>query len=131
MKNPINRPATLLPPPLIYFGFLAGAWYLKRTIPHPFDAGWVSPVIGWGLVGLGIAGFGWALMSIARHRTTVNPYKAAAVLVTTGPFRISRNPIYVSDWLVYAGVMLLLHNLVAHLPGTAGLGFNALCRNPA
>ena len=85
-------------------------------------------------------GLGWSwnrrvwlgtYISIARHRTTVNPYKAAAVLVTTGPFRISRNPIYVSDWLVYAGVMLLLHNLVAHLPGTAGLGFNALCRNPA
>ena len=111
MKNNINRPATLLPPPLIYIGFLAGAWWLDRRIPNSFDAGWVGPVLGWGLVGLGIVGFGWALLSIARHHTTVNPYKAATVLVTTGPFRFSRNPIYVSDWLVYAGVTLILQTL--------------------
>ena len=29
-------------------------------------------------------------------------------MVTGGPFRYSRNPIYVSDWLVYIGVTLLI-----------------------
>jgi protein-S-isoprenylcysteine O-methyltransferase Ste14 len=60
------------------------------------------------LIGIGLAGFVWALAAIWGHRTTVNPYKAATNLVTFGPFAHSRNPIYVSDWFVYLGVTLLL-----------------------
>ena len=108
MKNPIFRPATLLPPPLIYFASLTGAWQLNSVIPLQMGFGQIGSGIGWVLVGFGLVGFAWALAAIAPHRTTVNPYKAASALVTSGPFRFSRNPIYVSDWLVYAGVMLLL-----------------------
>ncbi|MDO9468589.1 MAG: isoprenylcysteine carboxylmethyltransferase family protein, partial [Thiobacillus sp.] len=43
-----------------------------------------------------------------RHRTTVNPYMAASSLCTGGPFRFSRNPIYVGDWFILVGVSLLL-----------------------
>jgi len=50
----------------------------------------------------------WALAAIWSHHTTVNPYRAATNLVTQGPFALSRNPIYVSDWFVYFGVTLLL-----------------------
>lgn len=72
------------------------------------DSGPMGSGIGWSLVGLGVVGFAWAMSAIWPQRTTVNPYKAASTLVTSGPFRFSRNPIYVSDWLVYAGVMFLL-----------------------
>ena len=108
MKNPIFRPATFFPPPLIYFGGLALAWRLNHLLPLQINFGQMGSGIGWGLVGLGLLGFGWALTAIWSHGTTVNPYKAASALVTSGPFRFSRNPIYVSDWLVYAGVTFLL-----------------------
>ena len=107
MKNPTFRPATLLPPPLIYFGGLACAWALNRSVPLQINVGQIGSGIGWGLVGLGLLGFGWALAAIWSHGTTVNPYKAASALVTSGPFHFSRNPIYVSDWLVYAGITLI------------------------
>ncbi len=67
--------------------------------------------LGLGSIVLGLAGFAWALSAIWGNRTTVNPYKAASSLVTSGPFRYSRNPIYVSDWLIYAGVTLLMQSL--------------------
>ena len=108
MKPAILRPATILPPPLIYFANLAAAWALNRSIPLHMDSGPMGSGIGWSLVGLGVVGFAWAMSAIWPQRTTVNPYKAASTLVTSGPFRFSRNPIYVSDWLVYAGVMFLL-----------------------
>lgn len=110
MKNPAQRPATILPPPLVYFAALAGAWWLNRVMPIQMESGQIGVMLGWGLIALGFAGFAWALWAIGSHRTTINPYKAATTLVTTGPFHFSRNPIYVSDWLVYAGITLLLQS---------------------
>lgn len=106
-----DRPATFLPPPLIYFTGLAGAWALNREMPMQVALGQLGTIAGWSLIALGLAGFAWALWTIGAHRTTVNPYKAATTLVTTGPFQYSRNPIYVSDWLVYAGISLLLQSI--------------------
>ncbi len=108
MVDPAARPATLLPPPLIYAVVLFAAWWLNTHWPWPLDLGRAGHVAAWVLIVLGLAGFAWALSAIWGHQTTVNPYKAASTLVTNGPFRYSRNPIYVSDWLVYAGVTLLL-----------------------
>lgn len=108
MRDPAIRPATLLPPPLVYALALYASWRINGVIPLSLPAeAWIRAA-GWGLVGLGLAGFAWALAAIWGHRTTVNPYKAASSLVTSGPFRYSRNPIYASDWLVYAGVTLLM-----------------------
>ena len=110
LRNPVHRPATILPPPLIYFAGLVGAWGLNHVVPMQLELGPIGDMLGWGLIALGLAGFTWALWAIGSHRTTVNPYKAATTLVTTGPFQYSRNPIYVSDWLVYAGITLLLQS---------------------
>lgn len=48
-------------------------------------------------------------MTFWQQRTTVNPYKGASVLCTKGPFRFSRNPIYLADWLLLIAGCLLLH----------------------
>ena len=108
MRDPAIRPLTLIPPPLVYAAALLAAWWLQGRLPLPLDLGEPARPLGWALIGIGLAGFTWALAAIWGHRTTVNPYKAASNLVTHGPFRYSRNPIYVSDWFVYAGAMLLL-----------------------
>lgn len=39
----------------------------------------------------------WAVVVMLRARTSVIPGRAPDALVTTGPFRVSRNPIYLSD----------------------------------
>jgi protein-S-isoprenylcysteine O-methyltransferase Ste14 len=108
MRDPILRPRTLAPPPLVYATALFAAWWLEQAYSLAFNLGSVALPLGWGLIGLGIAGMTWALAAIWGHRTTVNPYKAASNLVTQGPFAHSRNPIYVSDWFGYLGVTALL-----------------------
>ena len=110
MRDPAQRPATILPPPLVYAGALFGAWALQRRWPLPFDVDTITPILGWAIIALGLAGMAWAVLAIWGHKTTVNPYKQASHLVESGPFRYSRNPIYVSDWLVYLGVTLLLQS---------------------
>ncbi len=107
MRNPAVRPRTLVPPPLVYALALYAAWWLQQHHALSLNLPWAD-FIGWGLITIGLAGFGWALAAIWGNRTTVNPYKAASNLVTHGPFAHSRNPIYVSDWFVYLGVTSLL-----------------------
>lgn len=102
------RPRTLVPPPLVYAVALFAAWWLEERLSLAFGTGAGARLAGWGSIGIGLAGFAWALAAIWSHRTTVNPYKAASNLVTRGPFALSRNPIYVSDWFVYLGATLLL-----------------------
>lgn len=96
-------------PPAPYAAALLGGWWLDRNVHAlALDGGAMLPVLGWLLVGIGLALFGWTLWTFARHRTTVNPYRAASTLCTEGPFRFSRNPIYLGDWFLLAGVALLL-----------------------
>ncbi len=102
------RPATVLPPPLVYAAGLAGGWWIDRRFPFGFAAEGGLHGLGWALVCAGVLMTLWAAATIWRHRTTVNPYKPVSNLVTAGPFAFSRNPIYLGDWLVYAGVTLLL-----------------------
>lgn len=111
MRDHALRPATVLPPPLIYVVALTAAWWLDSRWRLSLDIGPAAYYLAWALIALGLLGFAWALSAIWGNRTTVNPYKPASHLVSGGPFRYSRNPIYVSDWLVYVGVMLLMQTL--------------------
>ncbi len=110
--NPALRPRTLLLPPLPYAVALYGSWWLDRHLAAwPFSLGGLNGLIGWGLVGIGLTLFAWTLVTFVRHHTTVNPYKAASSLATDGPFRFTRNPIYVGDWFIYGGAAILLETL--------------------
>ena len=51
------------------------------------------------------------LRALARAHTPVDPMKPTTALVTEGPFRYSRNPIYVALTLLYVGVVLLINAL--------------------
>jgi protein-S-isoprenylcysteine O-methyltransferase Ste14 len=57
----------------------------------------------------GVLGLTAAIRTLLRAQTPVDPYKGTTTIVTDGPFRFSRNPIYVSDLLVNLGLALLLN----------------------
>lgn len=62
-----------------------------------------------------------AQVTLYRARTTIDPDGRPRVLVDTGPFRRSRNPLYLALLLLYAGVALGTGALwsLALLPATA------------
>jgi protein-S-isoprenylcysteine O-methyltransferase Ste14 len=110
MKDETRRPRTLILPPAPYAAALIGGWWLDRHLLHwTFDDGVASRPLGWLWLAGGLALMLWTLWTFRRHRTTVNPYAGASELCTGGPFRFSRNPIYLGDWFVLVGVALLLN----------------------
>ena len=108
MTDPIQRPRTLAPPPLVYAVGLITSWWLEQRFPLGFGVTPLLHTLGWAGVGLAGALMLWAAFTIWLHHTTVNPYKGASELVTSGPFAFSRNPIYLADVVIYLGVMLLI-----------------------
>jgi protein-S-isoprenylcysteine O-methyltransferase Ste14 len=53
----------------------------------------------------------WARLLFKKHQTTIKPGEVSNRLVTEGPFRFSRNPIYVGMVLVLAGAAILFGSL--------------------
>jgi len=51
------------------------------------------------------------LRALSRAHTPVDPMKPTTALVTEGPFRYSRNPIYLALTLLYLGVAFLVNAL--------------------
>jgi len=103
------KPKTLLLPPAPYAAALAAGWWLDRhQRPLTLDLGDLSRPLGWLLIGVGALLFTWTLWTFWRHRTTVNPYQGASKLAVDGPFRFSRNPIYLGDWFFLGGLAILL-----------------------
>jgi len=60
-------------------------------------------VIGTLLFTAGAVVAGWCLLIFRKLRTTTVPGRASAALVTWGPYRFSRNPMYVGLSLAYLG----------------------------
>ncbi|MGD9545519.1 MAG: isoprenylcysteine carboxylmethyltransferase family protein [Methylocystis sp.] len=50
----------------------------------------------------------WCFRILSRQQTTIMPHRAARHLVTEGPYRFSRNPIYVSHVALIFGLGLFL-----------------------
>lgn len=106
-----NATGVILPPPIIYLLFLAVAWLLEALLPVALSRNMWTDYLGWGLIDAGVLLMLWAGLLMLWRKTTVNPYGKPAKLLEEGPFRFSRNPIYLADSLIYLGIALLWASL--------------------
>ncbi|HEX4935020.1 MAG TPA: isoprenylcysteine carboxylmethyltransferase family protein [Gemmatimonadaceae bacterium] len=106
-----------LPPPLVYALPFVAAHFLDRWRPAPFLPAAAALVGGWLLLALGMIGIP-ALLAFRRARTSPLPWRPATALVTDGPFRLTRNPMYVGFTLLYLGGTALVNSAgpLAFLP---------------
>jgi protein-S-isoprenylcysteine O-methyltransferase Ste14 len=71
----------------------------------------MSEFVGWSLIAFGVLVAAFALSAFRRARAPVNPFARATTLVTRGPFRFSRNPLYLALTVIYLGAAGLLNSL--------------------
>lgn len=105
-----------LPPVWAALAALA-SWGLSAAFPAP--ALHLGPALPLLLGAVGFALILWSALAFRRARTPIEPRHDARTLITGGPFRINRNPIYTGLTLILAGFALHLGSLAAWLPVAA------------
>ncbi len=108
------------PPPLIYVGVLVAGLLIDSftdLLPARIRSIGLASDLRWPLGAL-IAAIGLTLMAVAaglfrRAGTNLPPWQPSTALVTDGPFRWTRNPMYLGMTLTYAGIAIAFDSLVA------------------
>lgn len=92
--------------------WMLGAWGAAAVL------GWFVPEPGWSLMGLRWLGLFWIFLACGLatwsavyfriKRTSIEPHDTPDALIAEGPFKITRNPIYLSMLIATAGWVLWL-----------------------
>jgi protein-S-isoprenylcysteine O-methyltransferase Ste14 len=105
-------PGAPIPPTLVYVAGFAAAWWLDSVRRFPIDgAGASVPQIVLGSIGMaiGVVMFAWGMMTFARARTGIMLQQDASHVVEAGPYKFTRNPMYVGFTAGYFGLALVLN----------------------
>jgi len=106
-----QRPNTLPLPPMLLVATLIGGYLLHSYLPIGWPPEDVTNTMRYGgylLVAIALLLDVWTFQTLRRNNTTILPNKAASQLATDGPFRVSRNPIYLGNVIITLGVGFIL-----------------------
>lgn len=95
-------------PPVWLALFLFAAWAQKTWAPMglSFGGGSVADFLGGLMVGAGLVLMALAVYEMRRHHTTIMPHEEASTMVQSGIYSRTRNPIYLGDALLLAGMIV-------------------------
>lgn len=99
-------------PPLVYGAAIAAAILLQAYVPLMVEDTniWIARAAGGVLVLAAIVLDVWAMRTLLDCHTTILPNRCSTHLVTSGPYRFTRNPIYLGYTLATAGIGLAMLN---------------------
>jgi protein-S-isoprenylcysteine O-methyltransferase Ste14 len=130
----IARPIRLFPAALL-LGFV-----LDRVLPLPFAIPriglirLISAIIAVVLILIGMALFAAGVRNFSRASTPLPTNQPASVLVTTGVYGWTRNPIYLGFFLMYVGIGIVVHSpwiLALTLPIAVAVRYGVVAREEA
>lgn len=102
----------IAPPVLIYLLTIIEGFVIHHFFPiYIFEAGAWLIYLSLMLFIISFIIGSWALITMRLAKTTINPYKVADKLLTTGAFQISRNPIYLAMTTAYFGLCFFSNSL--------------------
>ncbi len=109
-----------VPPPVYFLLCLLAGWALGHARRWQLGMEDLSLrlALGGALVGLAAVLGAWCLLLFRRAQTSPLPFGTPRALLTSGPFRLSRNPLYVALGLVLAAFAVVLDNawVLAFMP---------------
>jgi protein-S-isoprenylcysteine O-methyltransferase Ste14 len=122
-------------PPLALALAILGGLIAERLIPLPFlpetvPRSWA----GISVIALGLALGAWAIATLRQAGTRVETTKPTTTIVTRGPYRLTRNPIYLGMLAILIGLAIALNTawlLVASVPFYLVIRFGVITREEA
>ena len=108
-----ERPSYIPWPPILLVAAVVAAMLLARFYPlsWPGSNDTAAQAVGLSIGIGGIVLMAWSVWTLRRAKTTVLPNQAADALVTTGPYKRFRNPIYIADVMLLLGMAELTKNI--------------------
>ena len=107
MAAPRDHANVAILPPVALALCVGAAWLADRVWPAPFlPAAWPRWPLGGALIALGLATELWALILFRRARTSILPVRPTSAIIEAGPYRYSRNPIYVGMFVMVVGAAI-------------------------
>lgn len=105
-ESRFDAPNVKIIPPLVYLaglaiGLVVSIWVPTNIVPN--SPAWA---LGGILIACGAMLAGSAILRFKSVGTTVRPDQASSTLVIVGPYKITRNPMYLGLALVYAGISI-------------------------
>ena len=102
-------------PPVWLVAAMALAWSISWVYPGMTVDSLALDVAGYALIGVGVGVMIWCAVLFRRRRTSIIPRNIPDAIVTDGPYRFSRNPIYLADAVILFGWILVIGSPVALL----------------
>jgi protein-S-isoprenylcysteine O-methyltransferase Ste14 len=129
--EPADKPGVAAPPPLVYLGAILIGAALEQLWRWRIPIGRWRQVLGALLILAAIGLFASAVREFRRAGTPPEPYKPTTAIIASGPYRFTRNPIYISFTLVQLGVALLAQSgwiLALVVPALLFIHFGVIVR---
>ncbi len=111
MSDLDKGPGVKIPPPLIFITCAALSYAIEWLFEISFSFPEYVTHLGVGMVLLAITLALISAFQFWKAKTHIEPWKPASVLINTGVFAYSRNPIYLAFVLVTCGVGLYLESI--------------------
>ena len=106
MATSTDKPGVAAPPPLLYGGAFVLVLVFRWFWPMPIFSHAVALWPSLALVVLAVGIAAWGIRTMQAAGTNVNPALPTTAIVASGPFRFSRNPLYLALTLLYLGLTL-------------------------
>jgi protein-S-isoprenylcysteine O-methyltransferase Ste14 len=104
-----DAPGVAFHPPFLVVALLVAGWTLHQARALPILPPAAARSVGAVLAVLSFGLFAWAVATMLRAGTNIPPHLPTKVLVRHGPYRYSRNPIYLSLAIGFAALAAWLN----------------------
>jgi len=101
-----RRPRVRIPAPLLLIIAILIGNGLNALWPMQLDAVVIRNIAGWTYNAAATLLLAWCVALFMRRRTTIMPSRPVNALITNGPYRYSRNPMYLSIALYHLGIAM-------------------------
>ena len=98
-----DHAGVLFHPPLLFGLCLVMGLVGRRITRLEFLPAPDTRLAGWMIIGAALLVFGWAVLTLRSRNTSVRTQDPTTAVVSGGPFRYTRNPIYLSMMAVILG----------------------------